>query len=181
MKYRLDIKITEKDYVDYNIFWITKSPYGKKQLNSFRFFSLFACAVAVCVEMRILGFSGETLLRTVPIIIFGVIVELLAPRILGSSTKSQLKKLKKKGRLAYTPESVMEFYEDSFTEWTEEAKAEQKYSVVERISIVENKMIYIHVNNLMAFLIPVSSFGSQSEYQSFVEFIKSKCSTIDVY
>ena len=32
MNYKFDVNLTDKDYTDFNIFWMLKSPYGKKQM-----------------------------------------------------------------------------------------------------------------------------------------------------
>ena len=73
--------------------------------------------------------------------------------------------------MGYSPSSVLEFYEDRFIETTEEKRTEQKYSAVERISIVDNKMIYIHVNNIMSYMLPLSCFESKEQYDCFFDFI----------
>ena len=74
--------------------------------------------------------------------------------------------------MPYSPSSVIDFYEDRFIETTAENKTEQLYSSVERISVIENRIIY---------LIPVASFESTSQYDEFLDFMKTKCSTIHIY
>ena len=66
-------------------------------------------------------------------------------------------------------------------ETTPDNKTEQKYSVIERISVVDNKVVYIHVNNIMSYILPFSCFESKEQYNEFFEFIKTKCSNIDIY
>ena len=83
--------------------------------------------------------------------------------------------------MGYSPSSVIEFYEDSFVETTPDNKTEQRYASIERISIVDNKMIYIHVNNIMAYILPLSCFETKEQYDEFFEFIKTKCFNIDIY
>ena len=81
----------------------------------------------------------------------------------------------------YSPFSAIEFYENAFVENDGEAKTQQSYSSVERVSIVENKVIYLHLNDIRAYIIPISSFVSAQQYGEFVAFIKSKCALVDVY
>lgn len=83
--------------------------------------------------------------------------------------------------MGYSPESVIEFYEDSFKETTPDNITEQKYSAIERISVVDGKMIYIHTNNILAYMLPISSFSSNEQYNDFFDFIKTKCKNIDIY
>lgn len=33
MKFRFDVNLSERDYVDYNLFHLTKSPYGKSSFS----------------------------------------------------------------------------------------------------------------------------------------------------
>ena len=73
------------------------------------------------------------------------------------------------------------YYEDVFIETTPDNRTEQKYSAIERISVVDNKVVYIHVNNIMSYILPFSCFESNEQYNEFFKFIKTKCSNIDIY
>ena len=83
--------------------------------------------------------------------------------------------------MGYSPESVLEFYDDCFVETMPDGKIEQKYSAIERVSIVDNKMIYIHVSNVMGYMLPMACFESIEQYAKFFDFIRTKCANIDVY
>ena len=89
--------------------------------------------------------------------------------------------MKKNGKAGYSPESVLEFGDETFIETTPDNKTEQRYASIERISIVDNKMIYIHVNNIMAYILPLSCFETKEQYDEFFEFIKTKSANIDIY
>ena len=41
--------------------------------------------------------------------------------------------------------------------------------------------IYIHVNNLIAYIIPISCFKNREQYEAFLAFISTKCAKIDDY
>ena len=89
--------------------------------------------------------------------------------------------MKKTGKMAYSPKAVMEFYDDCFLEITPDQKTEHKYDAIERIIVVENKVVYIHINNIMAYILPLNSFNSLEQFYFFMSFIKTKCDTIDSY
>ena len=89
--------------------------------------------------------------------------------------------LKKSGKMGYSPNAVMEFYDEIFVETTPENRTEQSYSAVERVSVVEDRTIYIHINNVMAYILPVTAFESKEQYDSFLSFIRTKCAIVDVY
>ena len=89
--------------------------------------------------------------------------------------------MKKTGKAGYSPESVLEFGDETFIETTPDNKTEQRYASIERISIVDNKVVYIHVNNIMAYILPLSCFETKEQYDEFFEFIKTKSANIDIY
>ena len=64
-----------------------------------------------------------------------LIAQIFLTRFFSWSLKGQIKTLKKSGKMGYSPESVIEFFEESFVETTSENKTEHKYSAVERISV----------------------------------------------
>ncbi len=76
--------------------------------------------------------------------------------------------------MPFSQSSVIEFYDNLFCEKTPDNKTENNYSSIEQIYIVENTVIYIYVNNIMAYIIPKKSFESESQYESFIEFLKKK-------
>ena len=182
MKFRFNVKVNDQDYLDYNTFWIIRSPYGKKQIKTFRItlVVLFASFIVIALLFSD-GFSLETICGMIPMVIFFSLAQIFLTRFLAWTLKGNIKTLKKSGKMGYSPESVLEFYEESFVETTPENKTEHKYSVIERISVVDNKMIYIHVNNIMSYMLPVSSFESKEQYDSFFFFLKTKCANIDIY
>ena len=181
MNYKLDITLTDKDYTDFNIFWMLKSPYGKKQMLKSR---LILSVIFILAVLYVL-ITGEGISEN--FVFIGLMVVMLAlfqifmARFFAFSLKSQFKTLKKSGKMAYSPESTMGFYDDIFVEYTEENKNEHKYTTIERISIVGDKIIYLHINNVTAYLIPMSSFTSAEELRSFIDFIKTKAPIVDMY
>ena len=83
--------------------------------------------------------------------------------------------------MGYSPVSEMEFYDESFVEITPDNKTERKYSAIERVSVISDKVVYIHVNNVMSYILPLSCFESKEQYNNFLDFVRSKCANIDVY
>lgn len=178
MKFQFNIDLTDKDYTDFNVFWQTKSRYGKKMLITLRIFLLLLCFVPTLSAVLDMGFSAESV---IPGILWIIIIQLLVVPFFKLTAKIYIKILIKNGKAPYSPHSVLTFYEDSFTEETEDIKTEVKYSGIDRISIVENKLIMIHTNSVQAYLMPAICFGSDIKYNSFKEFIKTKCAAVDTY
>ena len=178
MEFQFNIDLTDKDYIDFNIFWQTKSRYGKKMLIVFRIILLVLLSAPTLSAIHDIGFSVESIISGILLLI---IPQLLLIPFFKLIAKIQIKALIKGGKPPYSPHSVLTFYEDSFTEETEDIKTEVKYSGIDRISIVENKLIMIHTNLIQAYLLPAICFGSDIKYNSFKEFINTKCSAVDRY
>lgn len=181
MKFQFNVNVNDQDYLDYNTFWMIRSPYGKKQIKTFRIIITVLFAIFISISLFSGGFSLESIFGVIPMVIVLSLTQIFLTRFFSWSLKGHIKTLKKSGKMGYSPESVIEFYEESFVETTPENKTEHKYSAIERISVVDNKMIYIHVNNVMSYMLPLSSFESKKQYDSFFDFIKTKCANIDIY
>lgn len=181
MKFQFNVNLSDQDYLDYNVFWAIRSPYGKKQVTAYRVVLAFVFLGFIFLSLYGGGFSTVSLVGVIPLVIVGVLAQVFLTRFLGWTLKEYVKSLEKKGKMGYSPSSVIEFYDDNFVESAEFNRTEQKYSAIERISIVDNKVIYIHVNNIMSYILPISCFESEEQYKSFLDFIKTKSTNIDIY
>lgn len=112
MKFQFNIDLTNKEYFDFNIFWQTRSRYGKKMLIIYRIILLVLLSLPTLSAIRDIGFSAES-------IISGTLL-LIIPQLLVA-------------------------------------------------------------NSVQAYLLPAICFGSDIKYNSFKEFIKTKCAAVDTY
>ena len=181
MNFKFDIQLTEQDYLDYNTFWNLKSPYGKKSMTSIRIMLAVVFGLMILTTILEGGFSSETWISISLYLILLVVFQVTFNKMFTAFLKGYIKTLKKKGKMGYSPVSTIQFLEESVIEETPENKVEAKYSSIERVSIVADKVIYIHVNNVMAYIMPISCFESTAQYEAFLEFIKTKCLQIDTY
>ena len=181
MRFQLNIRLNDKDYLDYNIFWMLKSPYGKKEMLKTRIMIAFFCGAIALIFLFRGEFSSAALLGMIPCAVLCIVLELLWNTFFVWALKSHIKSIKGKGKMGYSPVAEMEFYDDRLIETTPENKTEQKYSAVERVSVIADKVIYIHVNNVMSYILPRECFASKEQYAEFLGFIRTKCSRIDMY
>lgn len=181
MNFRFNVNVNDQDYLDYNTFWMLRSPYGKKQIKTFRITIVVLFAIFILISLFSGQFTVDALWGVIPILIVLFIAQMFLTKFLAWSLKGQIKTLKKSGKMGYSPNSIIEFSEDSFFETTPDNKTEHNYSAIERISVVDNKMMYIHVNNVMSYMLPLSCFETKEQYDEFLEFLKTKCKNIDVY
>lgn len=115
----------------------------KKQMLSFRIVIVIFFAAYIFIFLYRGNFTTDSFISIIPMVILLTIFELLFSSLFVLFLKGHLKSLKKKGKMEYSPSSTIEFYEDSFVEITPDNKTEQRYSSIERISIVDDKMVYI--------------------------------------
>lgn len=181
MLYKFNIKMTDEDYLEFNKFWMLKSHYGKKQILSLRLIILVILLVFCLISLYGGNFSTEAFIGIIPTIMLLVLFQLCIKPFFAIAFKSTIKNMKKSGKMPYSANSVIEFYEDKFIEITDENEIKQKYSSIERVSIISGKFIYIHINNVMAHTLPWCCFDSDKQREDFVEFIKVKCNNIDIY
>lgn len=182
MKFKFNITIDDKDYLDYNTFWIFKSPYGKWQWIKFRLLLILPFAVLCLLPLTSENNSPQTIIVSIiSATIMLILCQLLFKPIFIWIFKAHIRSLKKRGKMGYSPISEMEFYEDCFTEITPDNKTEQKYTAIERVSVLTDRVIYIHVNNLMAYIVPFNCFESEEQLNGFLAFLKTKCANIDIY
>jgi len=181
MNFQFKVNINDQDYLDYNMFYITRSPYGKKLSNAVRIIATALFAITILIYLYSGNFTVESFLCIMPMLIILLITQIFFIKFYSWSLKSHIKSLKRSGERLYSPESVIEFFDDIFIETTPDNKTEQKYSVIDRVSIVDNNMIYIHINRVMAYMLPLSCFESKELYDNFLRFLETKCSNINIY
>ena len=174
MLYSFDINLTEQDHYDFNKFYLLKTHYGKKQTSGARILVTIIPLVwwlAICL---LNGFNKENLALVIIFALLSTGFCFLSDRVVWTVTKAQLKKLYKTGRPPYTPVSTLEFYENCFIEKTPDNKIESNYILVDSVYIANGKMIYIFVNSVLAYMIPVSAFESDAQYNEFFKFLIQK-------
>ena len=83
--------------------------------------------------------------------------------------------------MPYSQSSVIEFFEDSFTETTDTNKTEHTYSAIEKIWVIGEKYVFIYISSVSGYIIPFPAFDSFKQRGEFLEFIKGKCPEIKYY
>ena len=181
MLFELKINLTDEDYFEFNKFWMLKSHYGRSQMLKMRLMIVGIFLLSILIFGMGDGLSSFTLVYAAPLLIALGLFQLFFNKFMESSLKSHIKSLKKKGKPGYSPESTIQFGENTLTEITPTARGEQAYSAIERISIVGEGAIYVHINTLGAYILPASAFPTAESRAAFIEFIKTKCQNIDLY
>lgn len=181
MKFQFQVNIAENDYIEFNKFHQLRSPYGIKNILTFRILVAVICFGFVIANLSYGSFDFEAWLTTIPIFVIFIVFNVFIRKMLGFSIKQNIKHLKKHGKMAYAPSAILEFGENSLVETTENTKAEIKYSTIERISVIGDKYIYIHFNNVSAVIMPETCFENEAQREKLLEFLRTLNTKYDLY
>ena len=185
MYFKLNIEISENDYIDFNNFTMLKTSYGKSQILKSRIilaliFGIMALSYLIRWESTINALVGS-ILFTIILILSQLFLKPWYAYSIKGTAKSLINHSKKNGKPPYSPVSKMEFYDETFIETAPNEKTELKYSLIERITIISGSMIYLFRDTTRAYLIPVRCFASKEEGYKFIDFIKTKCQSLEIY
>ena len=174
MHYKFDIKLTDHDYYEFNKCYIQHAPETKKLLRIFDWILPVISVIAI-IRSVIMGYEWTVIGIMAA---FLTVVCLAAMLFMKAFTLFNLKVLLKiqikKGKIAYSENSTLEFGDESFTETTEEHKSEIKYSADYKIYEYDGRAIYIMISSAAGYIIPLSLFESDEEKNEFLEFIHKK-------
>ncbi len=183
MKFKFDINKTDKDFIDFNVFFNTKAPIGKKLNGILRICIVVIMLFFFFVNLIDDGFSLKnlivsTIMYLIPLIVIEIIIQPIFVLLLKLFCKSMIKG---KGKKPYTVSEVLEFYDDYIIETQEYVKSEIQYPIFESVYVVEGKAVYLNVSKNQIEIIPEHSFASPEQKKEFIEFIKTKCSNVVYY
>ena len=175
MKFKFNVNITQEDYIEFNKIVMAETPVGKKSSKISSLIFIAVCVILVLFTLVNSKFSGVGFIVTgILIIAFLLVYITLNKAINNLAMKTTVKSLTKiKGKLPYSENSVLEFYDDVFVEITDENKTESKYSAIENIIVNEN-LVVLFINSMQAYIVPTRSFESIEQKNSLVRFIGEK-------
>ena len=181
MRFQLDIRLTEEDYIAFNYFHSVESPHGKKQVRIFlAFFAVLMLIPIVYVNIAMPG-TFFAIAFTVLAIAATVIYILLFKKRALRNVKGQIKRLKKSGKLPYDPVSKIEFYDDKMVEITPLTHMEHSYAKMERICILVDRYVLLYTNSVGGYILPVAQIRAQTDMNAFLQFLFQKCSRVEYY
>ena len=181
MLFHFNITLTEEDYLAFNNFHSFESKHGRKAIRKSRIFFIAIMALLIALMFFIQGVTTFSLIYTALLGVYTIVYMLLFRKVLNKNIKSQIKRLKKLGKLPYEPISTLEFYEDKMVEITTSARTEQSYDVFERLCIVANRYILLYRSSVGAYILPMAQIKSQANLDDLLYFLSQKCNTVEHY
>lgn len=178
--FKFNVNLTEQDYYKFNNFNNEESKFGKKLVFMTRIFFLILYFITVSFFINKHGVNTTTFISLIPMFIIGVLFIVFIKRILRFFNKRGTTTLEKMGKKLYSPVSTVEFSDEYVLETTPETETKLNYTVLENAYIVRNEDVYIYINIQQVLIIPRKCFDSQEQWDSFLEFIKSKLDEVIV-
>ena len=128
-----------------------------------------------------MGFTTFSITYAALLLLFTLLYVIFFKKILTRNVKTQIKRLKKVGKLPFDPVSTLEFHENKMAEITAEKRIEQSYNVFERICIVKDRYILLYHSSVGAHILPVVQVKAQLNQEDFIEFLSKKCTNVEYY
>ena len=175
MLFRLNIHTNEDVYLDFNLFHALESAHGKKMLKKARIRFCLIMAILAALVLLVLGGDTFSVVYAVTLLLVTLVYMLLLKKISIWSIKANIKRLKKIGRLPFTPVSTLEFYEDKVVEITDLQRTETGYGMIERICVVKDRCILVYQSSVQAFILPVLQVAEQVKPEELIAFLSEKC------
>lgn len=181
MLFQLNINLSEDDYLDFNKFHSFESMHGKKLINKTRIFFVLAMIILAALFLLVMGLTTFSITYAVLLLLFTLLYMVFFKKILTRNVKTQIKHLKKVGKLPFDPVSTLEFYEDKMVEITALQRTEQSYSIFERICVVKNRYVLLYKSSVSAYILPVTQIEAQLNQEDFIDFLSQKCTNVEYY
>ena len=181
MLFQLNINLSEDDYLDFNKFHSFESMHGKKLINKTRIFFVLAMIILAALFLLVMGLTTFSITYAVLLLLFTLLYMVFFKKILTRNVKTQIKRLKKVGKLPFDPVSTLEFHEDKMVEITALQRTEQSYSIFERICVVKNRYVLLYKSSVGAYILPVTQIEAQLNQEDFIDFLSQKCTNVEYY
>ena len=181
MNYIFDIFLTEEDYIEFNIFHLNRSVYGKKHQRVLRIVLAVIFAGAALINFWAEGISPVTVAYALLLGFLGLMMTVFFGKFSGFLTKLSIGSLKKSGKLAFSPEARVGFTDEGVLEITPDGRTEKRWESMERLCIREGKVWYLYMNNAAAFLLPEEQLRAQTDLAKFRAFLEARVPVVDIY
>lgn len=181
MRFHLKKVLTEEDYLEFNCFCSLKLKPNNKQHIKAR---VFMTGWMIMLAALVVWFGGWTYVTVgyAAIVAIYVAVHLLFyDKIVKRNIKKSIKRTKRAGKLPFDYVMELEFYDDKLIEITATSRTEMSYDKIERICVSGDKFIYLFVNSIGGYILPIPQIKEQVDSEDFFNFITQKCSVVEYY
>lgn len=182
MLFSFNIKLNDEDYLLFNEFALKNSDMNKKTdiITKILISLIFILSVLNLVLTN--GLTPVTVVAAVFLIVMWLIFMLCSKRANAVFTKFFTRMLiKGKAKKPYTPDSVLEFYDGFFKEIAPDNKSEINYTAIEKIAVVENRYVFLFLDQIRGYVVPFACFENEAQKKEFVDFLGTICNKTEFY
>ena len=181
MLFRLNINLSEDDYLDFNKFHSFESMHGKKLFIRTRIRFVLTMLILAAIFLLIMGATAFSITYAIALSLYTLLYMVFFKRLATRNIKNQIKRLKKTGKLPFDPVSSIEFHEDKLVSITAEKRTEQSYSIFERVCVVKDRFILLYYSSVGSYTLPIAQVKAQLNQEDFVNFLSGKCPNVEYY
>ena len=182
MFYSFNVKLTDEDYLLFNDFALKNSDIGKKTDRMSKILIILIMLVAGVNVFLTRGIDGTSVTTAVILLAIGVLFCLFSKKFNTKFIKAHTRiMLKGKDKKPYTPDSVLEFYDSCFKEISPDNKSEINYSAIDKISAVKNCYIFLFLDGIRGYVVPVDCFENETQEKEFLDFLSARCNKIEFF
>ena len=106
MLFNLNINLSENDYLSFNNFHSFESTHGKKLIWKARIRFILAMVFLAALVVLILGWTTFSVVYAALLLLLTLLYMLFFKKVLTRNIKTQIKRLKKMGKLPFDPVST---------------------------------------------------------------------------
>lgn len=168
---KISFELSLEDMVAYSMFYVKKTPAGRKAMLRSRL--VMALIFALLVIMDWLVYSWKTPNEVlVQMLIVSAAFYFAWPFVSKFKARRVWRKLAAAGELDLDEEIVMEFEEEHFSKTMPEAMRRMRYSIIRRVN-VEKEYIYITLHGRQIMTLPRRAMADHGE--ALIGLLKEKC------
>lgn len=181
MRFSFNIRLTDEDYYLFNEFTAKHSPMTKKTALMSK---ITVAVIFLYGALNIFITKGVNAVSVTAAAFFiglFIILALAFDKINSKVLKAQVKTLLKKSKKPYTDNSVLEFYDDYLKEIATDNKSEVKYTAIYKVTVIKNRYIFVFLDGIRGFVIPVTCFENEEQQTAFISFLGTVCSKTEYF
>lgn len=173
MKYH--IELDDEDYIEFNTFLTYNTKAGQAAITRGRFLGLAISALVMLILFVAQADKFLIIVEACMLAVFSIAVYVLYPKSVKKMLRKRIMKMKEEGKLAYVPESDLDFREDEIFEVRPDGERHIKYDSVMSVEETE-QYVYVRLGVQEALVLPKRCLGNSAG--DLVEFLKTKVQTV---
>lgn len=182
MRFEINMKTTEQDYLEFNYFHEIESAHGKRILMKRRISIMVLIALLSSLVLMLTNWGVYGNVAYLAFVgVYTIIYMLLMKKIVKRSIRNYVNRIKKEDKMSFNEETSFEFLENTFVEITPITRIELKYEGIKRVCVVKDRYVYIYSNSAIAHVLSMPQLRQQVDADAFLTFLSQKCGEMEYY